>query len=128
MSGGADGLLRVEVSLGGRLRAMALDRDDLRAAVLADFIEGDVQNDDIMARILLDDLGSVEKGEVSLEESSGNAFSVTIDPEGVLIENSVPGFEDWPSYRYRHDEFRHALEQVLTVLEERERTGKAAAA
>ncbi len=107
---------------------MALDRDDLRAAVLADFIEGDVQNDDIMARILLDDLGSVEKGEVSLEESSGNAFSVTIDPEGVLIENSVPGFEDWPSYRYRHDEFRHALEQVLTVLEERERTGKAAAA
>ncbi len=128
MSGEADVLLKVEVSLDGGLSATALNPDDPRAAMLAIFIEDDVQASDNAARIFLDDLDRVERGEVCHEEAGGNAFSVTVDPEGVLIENAVPGFEDWPSYRYRYDEYRHALEQVLTVLEERRRMGKAAAA
>ena len=46
----ADVLLKVEISLGGRLSATALNLDDPRVVTLADFIEGDVQANDNMAR------------------------------------------------------------------------------
>ena len=128
MSGEADVLLKVEVSPDGTLRATALNPDDPRAVMLADFIEGGVQASDNMARLLLDELSTVERGEVNRVETGGNAYSVTIDSDSILIEINAPDFEDWPSYRYRHDEYHRALEQVLAVLEERGRTGKAAAA
>lgn len=128
MGGEADVLLRVEISLGGGLSAMALNPNDPRAVTLALYIQHDVQAVDEMARIYLNDLGTVERGEVRREEITGNSFTVTIEPEGILIEDAVPGFEDYPSQSYRHSEYRHALEQVLTILEEGSRTGQAAVA
>lgn len=128
MGGEADVLLRVEISLGGGLSAMASNPNDPRAVTLALYIQHDVQAVDEMARIYLNDLGTVERGEVRREEITGNSFTVTIEPEGILIENAVPGFEDYPSQSYRHGEYRHALEQVLTILEEGSRTGQAAVA
>ena len=128
MSGEADVLLKVEISYDGKLSATASGPDNPRAVMLAHFIEGGVQAVDTVARLFLDELGTVERREVSRVETGGNAYSVTIDSDSILIEINAPGFEDWPSYRYCHDEYRHALEQVLTVLEERRCTGKAAAA
>ena len=107
---------------------MALNPNNPRAVMLALYIQHDVQAVDEVARIYLNDLGTVERGELRREEITGNSFTVTIEPKGILIENAVPGLEDYPSLLYHHGEYRHALEQVLTVLEERSRTGQAAVA
>ena len=96
------------------LNAAALDLHDPRAAALAAFLESDVQGGDSSARDYLAWLDAVLRGESESEETRGNGFTVTIDRHDVLIENDY--LEKLNSFRYSHEEFRTALEQVLLLM------------
>ncbi len=100
--------------LEGGLDAAAVNPTDLRSVTLADFIASDVQASEKASHRYLGWLDAVQNGESESEEGTGNAFTVTIGRDDVFVENAVS--EEFPSYRYTHDEFRQALEQVLTIL------------
>ncbi len=114
MSTNCENSASIRVWVDGPLRAAAQDPDNLRAVTLAYFIEDDVQASEQTAHLLLGWLNAVQSGEIESEDGTGNAFTVTIGRDDVFIENAVS--DEFPSYRYTHDEFRQALEQVLTVL------------
>ena len=96
------------------LNAAALDPDDARAVALAEFLQSDVQASENAARDNLAWLDAVLNGESESEETTGNAFTVTIDRQDVLIEDNY--LEELNSFRYTHNEFRFAIEQVLTLM------------
>lgn len=59
----------------------------------------------------------MERGQVETDDGTANAFTVTLDRNGVLIENAI--YVDYPSYRHTHGEFRRALEQVIEARDAR---------
>jgi hypothetical protein len=111
----------IEVELRGPLRARPRDPADKRSQVLAYFIEGDVQGVEETAQEWLDRIAAVERGAVAEDDGTGNAYTLTLRPDGATLEHAT--FTDWPAEHYTLAEIRTALEQVLAVLAARSSGG-----
>lgn len=75
--------------------------------LLAQYLESDVQESPEVARRLLDLVEQVASGELEEWEGTGNAFTLTLAPEGATIQPEF-GFDTEPR-RYSLDELREAL-------------------
>ena len=109
----------VRVWLDRGLNAAALDPDDPRAEALAAYLFSDIQANEHIAIDILTWLDDVVTGKTESDDITGNSSTVTIGREDVLIENNY--LENLNSFRYTHDEFRTAMQQVVTVMLDAER-------
>ena len=73
--------------------------------VLMTFLEVDVQGSDHICRDLMDDLTAIEDESDDSREFIGNAHTVTIAPDGVVIEST-----DTAPYNVPLKHFREILE------------------
>ena len=83
--------------------------------ILAGFLQSDVQGDLETARSLLTETIAAERGEPPQPGGAGNAFSITISPEGAVIRNAV--LEGAAPERYSLAELRGALEAWVAAIE-----------
>ena len=83
--------------------------------ILASFLQSDVQADPTTANALLDEIAAAERGETPQPGGVGNAFSITITPEGAAIRNAVT--EDASPERYGLEELRSGLETWIAAIE-----------
>jgi hypothetical protein len=83
--------------------------------ILAGFLQSDVQGDIETARMLLGETAAAERGANPQPGGAGNAFSITISPEGAVIRNTV--VEDAVPERYSLAELRAALETWIAAIE-----------
>jgi len=84
-------------------------------AILASFLQSDIQGDLETARLLLAEVSAAERGEAPRPGGAGNAFSITITPDGVVIRNAV--LEGALSEHYSLAELRAALEVWIAAIE-----------
>jgi hypothetical protein len=101
------GLITARLHPAGYLEARATRGSGRRGAVLAGFLQSDVQGDLDGARSLLTEIGAVERGEAPQPAAIGNAYAVKMSPEGVTIGNAV--VENPRPEQYGFDELRQAL-------------------
>jgi hypothetical protein len=92
-----------------------------RGEILASFLQSDVQGDLAAAWALLDEIAAAERGDKPQPSGVGNAFSITIAPDGAAIRNAV--VEDAMPERYGLAELRAALEDWITAIERARRGG-----
>jgi hypothetical protein len=83
--------------------------------VLASFLQSDVQGDLETARMLLAETAAAERGEKPQPGGVGNAFSITIAPDGAVIRNAV--VEGAVPEHYSLAELQVALETWIAALE-----------
>jgi hypothetical protein len=105
----------------GFLAAQPLPGSGRRGAVLAGFLQSDVQGDLATARSLLAEIAAAERGEAPLAGGAGNAFSIRIAADGAVIAHAL--FPDAPPERYSLAELRAALEIWIAAIE-RVQTGE----
>jgi hypothetical protein len=102
------GLVKVRRHPAGFLEGRARPGTGRHGEILASFLQSDVQSDIETARMLLAETTAAERGETPEPGGVGNAFSITISPEGAVIRNAV--IEDAVPERYSLAELRAALE------------------
>lgn len=78
------------------------------------YLQSDVQESPEVARMLLDLVDQVASGKLEEWEGTGNAFTLTLAPEGATIQPEL-GFDMEPR-RYSLDELREALSGWLARL------------
>ena len=83
--------------------------------IVASFLQSDVQGDLESARMLLAEVVAAERGETPQPGGAGNAFSVTITPDGAMIRNAV--LEGAVPEGYSLAELRAALEAWIAAIE-----------
>ena len=84
---------------------------------LAQYLVSDVQESPEVTLLLLELMDQIEAGELASWEGTGNAFTLTLTPEGATIQ---PEFgSDTDPLRVSLDDLREALEGWLAMLEER---------
>ena len=83
--------------------------------VLASFLQSDVQGDLETARMLLAETAAAERGEKPQPGGVGNAFSITIAPDGAVIRNAV--VVDAVPEHYDLPELRAAFESWIAAIE-----------
>jgi hypothetical protein len=83
--------------------------------ILASFLQSDVQGDLETARRLLAEIAAAERGEKPQPGGAGNAFSITIAPDGAVIRNAV--VEGAALERYSLCELRAALQTWIAAIE-----------
>ncbi len=110
----ATGLITARRHPAGHLEGRAIRGSGRRGAVLASFLQSDVQGDLDGARALLAEIGAVERGETAQPAAIGNAYAVTVSPEGILLRNAV--IEDSPPEHYGFDELRQALGTWIAAI------------
>jgi hypothetical protein len=108
-------LVRVRRHPAGFLEAWARAGSGRHGEILASFLQSDVQGDLETARMLLAETAAAERGEAPRPGGAGNAFSLTISPEGAVIRNTV--VEDAVPERYSLVELRAALETWIAAIE-----------
>jgi hypothetical protein len=91
----------------GYLEARPRPEAGRRGAVLARFLQSDVQGDRTYAEALLAEIAAVLGGAAPRPAAIGNAFSIEIGLAGAVIANAVVG--DAPAERYGLAELRSAL-------------------
>jgi uncharacterized protein YacL (UPF0231 family) len=106
-SGAGSGLVSARRHPAGHLEARARRAGGRRGAVLASFLQSDVQGDLEMARALLAQIGAAERGEAPQPVATGNAYAVTVSSEGVTLRNAIV-VNSRPE-QYGFDELRQAL-------------------
>ncbi|HEY3909102.1 MAG TPA: hypothetical protein VGM07_04335 [Stellaceae bacterium] len=109
------GLISARRHPAGHLEARAARRSGRRGEVLASFLQSDVQGDLGAARDLLAEVGAAERGEAPQPAAIGNAYAVSITPEGVAIRIAV--IEDSRPERYDFTEIRLALGTWIAAIE-----------
>jgi hypothetical protein len=114
------GLVRVRRDPAGFLEGRARPGSGRHGEVLAGFLQSDVQGDLETARILLAETIAAERGETPQPGGVGNAFSITISPEGAVIRNAV--VEGAAPEGYSLAELRAALETWIAALERARRS------
>jgi hypothetical protein len=97
----------------GLPRARAGGADDL----LARFLESDVQGSVITAYDILGMLDRVESGETDLWEGTGNAYTLTLTPDGALIQDELE--DDAEALHLPLAELRDALNAWVGLLLDR---------
>lgn len=88
-------------------------RGPLTEKVLMTFLETDVQGDDHICHDLMEDITAIEANAADSREFIGNAHSVTISQEGIVIEAQNPkdeSEESKESYTTGLKHFREILE------------------
>jgi hypothetical protein len=83
--------------------------------ILASFLQSDVQGDLETARMFLGEIAAAERGEKPQPGGAGNAFSITISPDGAVIRNVV--VEGAIPERYSLPELRGVLELWIAEIE-----------
>jgi hypothetical protein len=78
-------------------------------------LQSDIQGDLETARLVLAEVAAAERGETPRPGGAGNAFSITVTPDGAVIGNAV--LEGAAPERYRLAELRAALEAWITAIE-----------
>jgi hypothetical protein len=114
------GLVRVRRDPAGFLEGRARAGSGRHGEILASFLQSDVQGDLETARMLLTETAAAERGEDPKPGGAGNAFSITISPEGAMIRNAV--VEGAAPERYSLAELRAALETWIAALERAHRS------
>ena len=113
-------LVRVRRHPAGFLEGRARPGSGRHGEILASFLQSDVQGDLETARMLLAETAAAERGETPQPGGAGNAFSITISPDGAVIRNAV--VEDAVPERYSLAELRAALETWIAALERTRRS------
>jgi hypothetical protein len=114
------GLVRVRGHPAGFLEGRARPGSGRHGEILASFLQSDVQGDLETARMLLAETAAAARGEAPKPGGAGNAFSITISPEGAMIRNAV--VEGEAPERYNLAELRGALETWIAALERARRS------
>ena len=109
------GLISIRRHPAGFLEGRARPGTGRRGETLASFLQSDVQGDLETARLLLAEVSAAERGEASQPGGAGNAFSITITPDGGMIRNAV--LEGAVPERYPLAELREALEAWIAAIE-----------
>ena len=84
---------------------------------LAQYLASDVQESPEVTLLLLELLDQIASGELESWEGTGNAFTLTLKPEGATIQPEF-GTETEPR-RVSLDELRDALEDWLAAIDDR---------
>jgi hypothetical protein len=113
-------LVRVRRHPAGFLEGRARPGSGRHGEILASFLQSDVQGDLETARMLLAETAAAERGENPQSGGAGNAFSITISPDGAVIRNAV--VEDAVPERYGLAELRVALKTWIAALERARRS------
>jgi len=108
-------LVRVRRDAAGFLEGRARRGSGRHGEILASFLQSDIQGDLETAGLLLAEVSAAERGEASQPGGAGNAFSITITPDGGMIRNAV--LEGAVPERYRLAELRVALEAWIAAIE-----------
>ncbi len=108
-------LITVRRHRAGHLEARARRGSGRHGDILASFLQSDVQGDAESARALLDEITAAERGDKPQPGGVGNAFSITIAPDGVTLRNAFT--EDAVPERYGLGELRAALERWMAAIE-----------
>jgi hypothetical protein len=114
------GLVRVRRDPAGFHEGRPRPGSGRHGEILASFLQSDVQGDLETARMLLAETAAAERGEAPQPGGAGNAFSITISPEGAMIRNAV--VEGEAPERYSLAELRGALEIWIAALERARRS------
>ena len=109
------GLISIRRHPAGFLEGRALPGTGRRGETLASFLQSDIQGDLETARLLLAEVAAAERGETPRPGGAGNAFSITVTPDGAVIRNAV--IEGAVPERYGLAELRAALEAWITAIE-----------
>jgi hypothetical protein len=108
------GLVVARVSRAGYLEARPRRRSGRHGAVLASFLQSDVQGDAEAARGLLATIAAARRGEPPPPEALGNAFAIAIAADGAVLRNVV--LAEAPE-SYPLDEVEAALETWMAAIE-----------
>jgi hypothetical protein len=109
------GLISVRRHPAGFLEGQARPGSGHHGEILASFLQSDVQGDLETAALLLAETAAAERRESPQPGGVGNAFSITITPDGAVIRNAVVA--DAPPERYSLPELRAALETWIEAIE-----------
>jgi hypothetical protein len=109
------GLISVRRHPAGFFEAQARPGSGRHGEIIASFLQSDVQGDLETARMLLAEIAAAERGEKPQPGGAGNAFSITITPDGAVIRNAVVA--DALPERYSLPELRAALETWIEAIE-----------
>jgi hypothetical protein len=109
------GLIRIRRHPAGFLEGRARSGTGRHGEILASFLQSDVQGDLVTARLLLAETAAAERGEKPQPGGAGNAFSITIAPDGAVIRNAV--LEGAMPERYSLAELRDVLEAWIAGIE-----------
>jgi hypothetical protein len=82
--------------------------------LLARFLESDVQGSVITAYDILRMLDRVESGEADLWEGTGNAYTLTLTPDGALIQDELA--DDSEALHLPLADLREALSAWIALL------------
>ncbi len=85
------------------------------ARVLAGFLESDLQDSPAAAREILKAIDEVESGGTASWRRTGNAYTLTVLPEGAAIEDEMD--DEAEPYRLSLSEIRGAVEDWLSFLD-----------
>jgi hypothetical protein len=99
----------------GFFEAQARPGSGHHGEIIGSFLQSDVQGDLETARMLLAEITAAERGENPQPGGVGNAFSITIAPDGAVIRNAV--VEDAMPEHYDLAELRAALESWIAAIE-----------
>ena len=108
-------LVRVRRDPAGFFEGRARPGSGRHGEILASFLQSDVQGDLETARGLLAEIAVAERGAKPQPGGAGNAFSITIAPDGAVIRNAV--VEDAVPEHYDLAELRAALESWIAAIE-----------
>ncbi|MDO6461465.1 hypothetical protein Q4485_12215 [Granulosicoccaceae sp. 1_MG-2023] len=87
---------------------VARARGPISEKLLTIFLETDLQDDTIALQALMDDLWAVEHGHADEREFTGNAHTVVIKPEGIVISSNAD--EAQPDYVAKLKHFSDVLQ------------------
>jgi hypothetical protein len=108
------GLIAARPNRAGYLEARPRRRSGRHGAVLAGFLQSDVQGDAAAARALLTVIAATRRGEPPPPEAIGNAFAITIGARGAALRNVIVAA---PPEHYTLDELGAALETWIAAIE-----------
>lgn len=109
------GLIKVRRHPAGFFEGQARPGSGRHGEIIASFLQSDVQGDLETARMLLAEVAAAARGEKPQPGGAGNAFSITISPDGAEIRNAV--VEGAAPERYSLAELRAALETWIAAIE-----------
>jgi hypothetical protein len=109
------GLIMVRRHPAGFFEGQARPGSGRHGEIIASFLQSDVQGDLETARMLLAEVAAAEAGENPQPGGVGNAFSITISPDGAEILNVV--VKGATPERYSLAELRAALETWIAAIE-----------
>jgi hypothetical protein len=108
-------LISVRRHPAGFFEGRAWPRSGRRGEILASFLQSDIQADLETARMLLAEIAAAGRGEKPQPGGAGNAYSISITPDGAVIRNAV--VEGASAERYSLPELRVALETWIAAIE-----------